>query len=259
MSSLEFVDVETARNATGVRLVLLAHVQSPWSQAAKAIYEYKAIPGRAVLMTSRDEAVRNWTGISNAPVVMFEQETPRSGWAEILGLAERLRPDLPLIPESPQQRVLHQGLCLETMGEGGLAWNARVLAVDASLTSEGVCSFPLQAARYLAKRYGHTPGCAAAARARVVDVLKLLESQLRASRELGHQYVFGATPCAIDFYATAVMDMLVPLPPEQCPSHPSGRLGFDWLHTELQADLPPELIAHRDHMHAAHVPLPLRF
>jgi hypothetical protein len=111
------VDLETARKASGLRLVVLADVPSPWSQAAKAIIELKGIDAVAVRMPLNDVAVRSWTGVHNAPVALYEDEPPRSGWAEILALAERLQPEPALIPREPRERTLMHGLSHELMIE----------------------------------------------------------------------------------------------------------------------------------------------
>src|SRR5258708_26870632 len=44
------------------------------------------------------------SGIGNAPVAMFADEIPYSGWAEILMLCERLAPARPLIPPNVEDR-----------------------------------------------------------------------------------------------------------------------------------------------------------
>jgi glutathione S-transferase len=255
--SLECVDVETARNASGVRLVILAGGPSPWSQAAKSILEYKRIPALLVRAGLKDEAVRAWTGISNAPVLMYEKETPRSGWAEILTLAERLRPELPLIPNDPRDRVLHFGWSHEILGEDGLAWNFRLITVDAALADHSELAFPTQAARYLARRYGHSAARAAFARARAVETLALLAAQLRAAHARGHRYFFGELPTALDIYLAVVMNICAPLPLTQCPVHPIVRAAHAWLQSELGDSLAPNLVEHRDHMYGAHLSLPL--
>lgn len=258
MGSLEFVDVETARNAKGLRLVVLAAVPSPWSQAAKSILEYKGIPALAVRMNIKDEAVQNWTGISNAPVAMFEKEPPRAGWAEILALAERLRPDVPLIPDATRERVLLHGLSHEILGEGGLLWNARLFTIEASIASEGRQSFPLPVAKYLAKRYGYTPGCGPQARARVIEILGLLDSQLKEARSAGYRYFLGDRLSALDIYSAAAINMLALLPPDQCPAHPAALAGFEWLSRELVQAMPQSLVEHRDAMYVSDLKLPIQ-
>ena len=259
MSTLELVDVETARNASGLRLVILGGGPSPWSQAAKSIFEWKRIPALLVHANIKDEAVRNWTGISNAPVAMYEKEMPRSGWAEILALAERLRPELPLVPSDARERILHYGWSHEILGEGGLMWNFRLFSVDASLESHGELNFPMQVARFLARRYGHTPGCAAPARARIVEILALFDAQLKSSQAAGRRYFFGDRLTAFDIHVACAMNVFAPLPAEQCPAHPVLLSTYAWTQRQLGDAIPQSLVEHRDHIYATHLRLPLQF
>jgi len=253
---MQFVELETARAAKGLRLVVLRSVPSPWSQAAKAILQYKSIDALVVRVRSGDANVTAWTGVPNAPVAMYENEPPRSAWAEILALAERLAPTPRLIPEDGAQRVQMHGLAHELMGQDGVVWNARLLSLDTSFASEGGRGFTLPAARYLAERYAYAPGCAGRARERARQALALLDDKLSSASGSG-SYYFGAQITALDFYSSAVLDALLPLPDEQCRIHPELRRGFEAMGEELGDALSPALRAHRDMMHARHVPLPM--
>src|SRR6185369_11307434 len=95
---MRFVTLEEARAARGLRLVVTAGVPSPWSETAKGCFDAKGIDYLGVRLTPRDADVRAWTARHNAPVAMYDDEPPRSGWAEIVALAERLRADPPLVP-----------------------------------------------------------------------------------------------------------------------------------------------------------------
>jgi glutathione S-transferase len=258
MTGLQVVDVETARNARGLRLVILSDVPSPWSQAAKTILEFKQIPALIVRKTARDQSVQAWTGIPNAPVAIYDDEPPRSGWAEILELTERLRPDVPLVPSNPEQRVSMYGLTHELIGPGGLVWSGRLFTLEASFASDGAKGFSLPVAKYLAARYGYTPGCSDAARSRAIEILALLRDQLQKSRRAGHDYYLGDVPTALDIYSAAAFNALVMLPPDQCPAHPALRSAFDWMGGELKEAIAPELIAHRDQMVAKYFSLPMQ-
>jgi glutathione S-transferase len=257
-TGLQVVDVETARNARGLRLVILGDVPSPWSQAAKTILEFKQIPASIVRKSVRDHAVQAWTGIPNAPIAIYDNEPPRSGWAEILELTERLRPEVPLVPSDPEQRVLMYGLSHELLGAGGLVWSARLFTLDASFASDGAKGFSLPLAKYLAARYGYTPGCGGAARARAIEILALLRGHLQKSRRAGHDYYLGSAPTALDIYSAAAVNTLVMLPHDQCPTHPGVRSAFEWMGAELRDAIAPELLAHRDQMVAEHFSLPMQ-
>jgi len=81
---MRFVDIEEARAAAGLRLVIAGNVPSPWSQAAMGIFDIKGIDYLGVLLRPAAEAIRVWTGSHNAPVAVYDTEPPRTGWAEIL-------------------------------------------------------------------------------------------------------------------------------------------------------------------------------
>jgi glutathione S-transferase len=258
VAAMEFVDLETARARKGLRLVVAAAVPSPWSQAAKAIFDLKGIEGVAVRMALGDKDVASWTGVHNAPVALYDDEPARSGWAEILALAERLRPDVPLVPSDPRERALMFGLSHELLGESGLIWCSRLLAVDASFATDGKRGYPVPVARHLGARYGYAPGRAGAARQRILEALRVLDDQLQRSRAAGHRYLMGERMTALDLYSAAAFDTLVPLSHEQCPMHPVARAAFDWTYAELRDALPAALIEHRDWMHEHHMPLPMQ-
>jgi len=254
---MEFVGFDTARSARGLRLVVLAGVPSPWSQAALAILDYKGIAGIAYRRGTRDKEATEWTGVPNAPALLHDDDAVRTGWAEILILAERLAPEPSLIPDDGTERAMMFGLCHALMGEGGLVWNSRLCSVSASLVSEGTRGYPLPVAKYLGARYGYREGCAEAARKRLKDDLSAVQAQLERNRGPGAPYYFGPRITALDFYSSAVVDIFAPLAQEECPMHPIARAGFEWFAAEIADDLPAAMIEHRDMMHARHIPLPL--
>ncbi|MET0390487.1 MAG: hypothetical protein ABW321_31235 [Polyangiales bacterium] len=250
---MRFVDVETAKASTGVRVVLVKGIPSPWSQAAKAIFEIKQIEALGVWLTPGDAAVTGWTGVVNAPVVLYGDEPVRAHWADILALAERLAPTPALVPAALEQRLLAFGLCNEVMGQGGLLWNMRLSLVALSLASGGKQGYTIPVAQYLGGRYGYTESAGRAAPARIVETLQLLAKQLQAS---GGPYYFGNQLTALDIYAAAALDTLQPLAAEQCPMHPRSRAALE-ARRDASEPAPESLLAHRDMMHREHMPLPI--
>ena len=187
----------------GLRLVLLASVPSPWSQAALAIFRYKRLPFVYANARPTDPAFQSWNATFNLPAVLLDKEPARSGWAEILALSERLAPEPRLIPAAAEARLRTLGLCHELLSEGGLLWNARLLAVDRGLTTEGREGFALRAAQYLAARYGWQASCAPLARAGAIRVLELLDLEL--ARAHGPYYA-GSELSALDLYSAAALN-----------------------------------------------------
>jgi len=74
---------------------------------------------------------------------------------------------------------------------------------------------------------------------------------------MGGPYYFGNELSALDIYSAAVIDVFALLPDDQCPMRPKLRAAFAPLGDEVADVMPPSLLAHRDLMHARHMPLPV--
>src|SRR4051794_35124492 len=98
---LTFVDITAARVARGLRLAVIGSPPSPWSEAAQALFGLRGVDALVVrFKRGGDDQLAAWTGARNLPVALYDDEPPRTGWADILALAERLGgPDAPpLVP-----------------------------------------------------------------------------------------------------------------------------------------------------------------
>lgn len=249
-SPTTFVDLDTARAARGLRLVVASGIPSPWSEAAKGLFRIEGVPFVAVRLGPFDKEVRQWTRARNAPVAMFDDEPPRTGWADILELAERLAPAPSLIPAAPADRVRMFGLSHELMGEGGVLWCGRLLTIAEGVATEGARGFPPMVGQYLAPRYGFAPHRLPAARARVREGLDLLAEAIGS-----RTYFFGDRVTALDVHSAAAMNILDPLPEAQCAILPPIRHAFESMRSELV--VPPALLAHRDRMMERHLERPI--
>jgi glutathione S-transferase len=250
-----YVSVEEAIKRSGVRMVVVGDVPSPWGEAAKGILHIKGIEWVAVRLTYDSESLKEWAGQRNAPVVIFEDEPPRSGWAEILLLAERLAPSPALLPSDPVDRALVFGLAHEICGEGGLGWSRRLQLVHAGLRNAG--GFPGRVAKYLGKKYGYSPEAGVAAGSRVADLLRMLIARLKLQRHAGSRYYVGNALTAADVYSATFAAMFDPLPPHQCRMDASTRAAFCARDTHTDAALAPILFEHRDMMYREYLELPL--
>lgn len=254
---MRFVDLTEARATPGLRLVIVASVPSPWSQGAMGILDLKGIDYVAVRFRRSDDEIKRWTGAPNAPVALHDDEPPRTGWAEILQLAERLGGP-PLVPADDERRVKMFGLAHEILGENGLGWSVRLLLTHAGLETQGREGWPAPVAAYLAPRYGYAPARAEAARARAISVLRLLGRTLDDSRARGHDYLLGAQPTALDVYCAAALATIAPLPESLCPMPQPIRRAFETLDASVREAVPAALLEHRDLMFQRHLPLPVR-
>jgi hypothetical protein len=264
--TLRFVELEEARYAPGVRLLGLSLLPSPWTEAAKGIFHVKQIPVLCVRHIRGDADQIAWSGVHNAPAVFFDDEAPRSGWAEILMLAERLGGTTSLIPPEPAARARLFGLAHELCGEDGLAWNARHLMIHGSVSSGGARSFPLFAGQYLAASYGYWPDRINSVRRRIRDLLALFDGVLAASRAAGHGYLLGDRLSALDIYLATFLTPIIGVSPEDCPGmSPRARSGFDYLGAQMvdgddgtgAGVVPPALAEHRRRIYSQHLPWPI--
>ncbi|MCR9271275.1 MAG: hypothetical protein NXH72_14880 [Hyphomonadaceae bacterium] len=248
----EYVSVEEAIAADGVRMVVVGNVPSPWGEAAKGILHMKSIPWKAVRRVYDSEAFNAWAKDQSGPIAIFNDEAPRSGWREILELAERLAPTPSLIAHDEEAMF---ALCHDLVGENGLGWARRLQLVDAGLKGEG--GFVEGVAKYIGRKYGYAPETGTACAERVQDLLTQLSDRLVAQRAAGSSYYFGDAPSAADVYSATVMAMFSPLADAQCAMNPNTRAAFNTLDAATQAALDPIILQHRDHMYEQHLELPL--
>lgn len=257
-----YLDPKEARDLPGLRLVLTAGVPGPWGEAAKSIFHVKKIPYTRVRQEGGqpNEALVEWTGHANAPQAILDDEPARTGWAEILLLAERMQPEPALLPSDPHERALALGLCFELCGEDGLGWSRRLQLLAPLMQLPQDDPNPVLAiGRRLAERYGYSEARLAAARTRIVSILRLFSEQLAAQQAAGRDYLVGDALSAVDLYWSTFAAMLRPLPPELCPMPDSLRAQYASLEPEIEAALDPALLAHRDRIYRDHLELPLDF
>jgi glutathione S-transferase len=253
--TFEYVSVAEAIKRRGLRMVVVGDVPSPWGEAAKGILHLKGIEWVAVRLAYDSELLKEWAGQRSGPVVVYEDERPRSGWAEILLLTERLASTPSLLPANPAERALVFELAHEICGEGGLGWSRRLQLVHAGLQNAG--GFPERVSKYLGKKYGYSPEVGAAAGARVAELLNMLVARLKAQHRAGSRYYVGNSLTAVDIYSATFTAMFGPLPPEQCKMDASTRAAFDTRDTKTEAALDPILFEHRDMIYTRSLELPL--
>ncbi len=259
---MEYLEPEVARPRKGLRLVLTAGVPGPWGEAAKSIFHLKGIDYLPVRQTAGETspALIAWTGHANAPQAVLDVEPARTGWAEILLLAERLSKKTPLIPEDPHERALLFGLAFEICGEDGLGWHRRLQIMDPMLGRADITTNPqLETARVLGKRYGYSREASARSSLRVRQILRLFSEQLAAQTRKGSEYLIGDRISAVDVYWSTFAPMLKPMPEALCPMPAQMRAAYETLPPEIAAEVDPALLAHRDRIYAKHLKLPVEF
>jgi glutathione S-transferase len=253
--SFQYLSVEEAVARRGLRMVVVGQVPSPWGEAAKGIFHVKRMDFAAVRLVYDNDALKSWAQQLSGPVAIFDDEPPRSGWAEILMLAERLAPTPALLPLEPLPRARALRLAEDFCGQNGLGWHRRLQLVHAGLNNAG--GFPERIAGYLGKKYGYAPADSHLHPIRVRELLGSFAAVLRAQRDAGHEYYLGAQFSAVDIYSAAFMAMFKPLAEEQCAMHPGVRVGLETLDAPTAQALDPILLEHRDRVYARHLELPL--
>lgn len=253
--AFRYVSVDEAKQADGLRMVVVGGVPSPWGEAAKGIFHVKKLDWLAVRLDYESDALKAWTGQRSGPVAFWNAEPPRDRWVDILLLAERLAPTPALLPSDPQQRALAIGLSHEIVGEQGLCWSRRLRMVQAGL--EGTGGFVPPVAKYIGRKYGHSPQAAGDATRRIVDLLAMFSARLKAQHTAGSRYLLGDSLTAVDIYMAAAMALFRPLPHDVCEMDAAARTAFELREPATDAALDEMLLAHRDMIYREHLQLPL--
>jgi len=252
---ISYLSVEEAVSRPGLRMVVVGNVPSPWSEAAKGIFRLKGIQWTAVRLSYDSKLLKEWAGERSAPVAIYNDEPPRSGWDDILELAERLAPAPALLPHAVEQRETVMQLGRDICGKHGLGWTRRLHMIHAGLHGEG--GFTPEVSGYLAKKYGYTPEAGANADARVGQLLKMLSERLKAQRGAGSDYLVGDSVTAADIYSATFLALLRPLPESVCKMDSSTRKAFELRGPDSDEALDESLLAHRAMMYERHLALPL--
>lgn len=257
---MKYSSIDQARQMSGTRLILTAGVPGPWGEAAKAVFKQRHVAYTAVAqeLGGANEAQVAWLGIRNAPVAVHEDEPPRTGWAEILFLAERIGSGQSLLPADPSERALMFGLAHELAGENGLGWSRRLLILSAPLAA-GPAAPGYDFAKFFGDRYGYNPAAARAAEQRSIDVLTVLSSQLERQQTAGKRYLVGDALSAVDLYWATFANLVDPLPHGQCPMSDDFRAMYGSSPTAVKAAASPALRAHRDFICETAIGLPFAF
>jgi len=247
----DMIDVAEARKLPGLRLVTVVGIPSPWGEAAKGILHVKKLEYAGVRQVpgGANEELVAWTGQSSAPVAAWNDEPPRTGWAEILLLAERLAPEPRLVPAAPEERALLFGLANELMGELGFGWCRRAHGIHRAIQSAPPGP-ARDAALSFGAKYGYRAEEGELYARRVREVLELFTMRLRAQHEAGSRYLLGDALTALDLYWAAMAALVEPLPEAECPM-PSGMRAFYTLSDPAQRAPGDEiLLAHRDFIYS---------
>tara|TARA_R110002049_G_scaffold160202_2_gene325227 strand:+ start:5444 stop:6199 length:756 start_codon:yes stop_codon:yes gene_type:complete len=248
--AFDYVSTANAQSASGLRMIVVGGVPSPWGEAAKGLFHVKGIDWQAVRLDQTDAVQMAWSGRASAPVVFWQDEAPIDQAIDIVQLAERIAPEPALLPADHGAEILR--IVSDLAAPGGLGWQRRLQQVHAG--HSGGPGFHPKIAAYLGAKYGYDAASGAGAGAAVGKHLRTLAHKLAVN---GGIYYVGDRLSAADIYAAAFMALFDPLPQDQCAMHPATRVAFSTLDDTTRAALDPSLIAHRDRIYADWLQLPL--
>ena len=75
---MQYSTVQELIDSSGLRIILVAGVPSPWGQAAKAMMEYKGLAYTAapLMAGETNDDIVAWGGVNSGPVVAWNDEAP---------------------------------------------------------------------------------------------------------------------------------------------------------------------------------------
>ncbi len=260
---LKYATIREAKEMPGLRLILGANaVPGPWREACKGIFYLKKVPYTPVAAAGQDGSQRElieWTAQSSAPVAIWNDERPRSTWIEQLYLAERLQPTPALIPSKLEDRAAMFGIANEICGENGLGWSKRLAMIHSTVSNPNTDPRTREFWRRFGGKYLYTEEAAAAAPARMIEILEFLTRRLEQQKAKGSKYFIGDGLTALDIYWAAFAALLRPLPRELCPMASSFREMYTEKNPAVTAAISPSLLEHRDFIYREYLELPIVF
>lgn len=254
---LEYVSIEEARRARGLRLVIVQGLPSPWSQAAKTFFEFK---GLSFLIApyvpfAENPRVVDWANEDSAPIAAWNAEKPAHSWIDILNLAERVKPEPSLLPADIAERRVILNWSADLCGTLGVGWNRR-LQMFASAMEDGSATAEV---RRLCAKYGYNRQDANSAGERIARSLRGLSAMLTRQAARGRYFFVGDSVSALDIYWVAFMNLIAPLPKAQCPIPDEWRESFVAKDPLVVEALSPALLSHRDRIFAEYWRDPIEF
>mgnify|MGYP001814776984 FL=1 len=250
-----YISIEAAKAAVGLRMACLRGVPSPWAEAARGIFYVKGLDCQYAARSDDEpeDALSRWAGDSSVPVVAWERESLRTGWAEILILAERLAPEPALVPADPDARVELFGVAHEICGEMGLGWSLRLLMLQEALGhGEQGASVPAEHAAALGAKYGLIPAHVRQAKDRVLAVLDVLDRRLRRN-----PFLVGDALSAADIYWAVFANFIRPLPDDLLPLAAPLRAMCTQQDGEIVNAFSARLADHQLEIYQRHLELPV--
>lgn len=255
---MDYLEPEQGRDLEGMRLALTRDVPAPYSMSARAIFDHHKIDFHAIAQKGggTNDSLVEWTRHRNAPIALYNDESPRTGWLDILNLAERLGKGPSLVPDNIDDRMTMMALTNELIGENGLVWQMRILMLG--------LGGPERAAKEASRNpmyqdYGYSEEAKAGATERAQSILLKVSNQLSQQYEEDESAFFVSSHLtALDIYWVYFSQLINTLPEETCPTPGYLRKSYDAAGAIL-GGCDPLLISHRDRILENHLACPMTF
>jgi glutathione S-transferase len=108
-------------------------------------------------------------------------------------------------------------------------------------------------------KYNYSTAGAAAAPARVAEIVTFLSGVLEQQKAKGSRFYIGDRLTALDIYSATFAGALEPLPPELCPMDSTFRDLYTEKNAVVRAAISPRLMEHRDFIYHQYLELPVVF
>jgi glutathione S-transferase len=106
-------------------------------------------------------------------------------------------------------------------------------------------------------KYGYSPAAAAAAPAKVAQIVRVLAERLESQRSRGSRFLVGSRLSALDIYWAVFAALIEPLPENLCPMPPEFRRRYICEDPVVRSATSPQLLAHRDFIYHEYLELPV--
>ncbi len=255
----EFISVAEARNKSGMRLIVAQGFPGPWAEGIRGIMDVKGISYiRALHELGADHSdIIAWTAQASVPVIAWNDEFPKSNWAEQLALCERIAPTPRLIPEDREDRIRMFGLSYEICGMNGFGWCRRLLGIHGALQVPDLPDANRAMLEAFGAKYGMSDEAVAQATGRVIGILDALRTQLESQQAKGSRYFIGNELSALDIYWAGFSHLIEPMPPDVNPMLDEYRPLYQNFDPEVDKAARPLLMEHRDFIYREHLGVPL--
>jgi len=255
----EFSTIREAREMSGMRLIVAEGLPGPWAEGIRGILELKKIPysrGRFELDSDHEDLI-SWTSQSSVPVIVWNDEFPKSGWLEQIFLTERIQPEPSVIPVNITERVTMFGMLNELCAPAGFAWCRRLMLIHMGLNNPELPHEQKLFFKQFGEKYGYSEKNALEAPQRVINILNMLTTQLKFQASEGRNYFIGESISALDIYWAGMSHLIELMPPEDCPIIEEFRPFYQNIDPNVAEAGSKELMKHREFIYRKHLGLPM--